>query len=301
MITRGDELKTVVYADILIFINTLVNYFLLKACAALSGYGYKISRIFLSSFIGGLFSLIIYIDNLNSIINAVLKIIFMTVLILTAYRIKSFKAFFKLFLSFFAVNFFFGGIMLAVNIFFIPEATIYNNGVVYFDIDILSLTITSALCYCLFKLINIFIKNKTPPKCVYSIKITYKNKNAECKALYDSGNTLCDCFSGKPVIIAEKEFIKKIIDIDKIEQTEKFRLIPYSTINGNGALPSFMPDKVEIYFSGKWIEEKYIFVAITDKKIISADYSALIGTPFFSLIENKTETGGNHEIILHHK
>ena len=290
-------MKTVVYADILVFINTFVNYFLLKACAALSGFSYKISRIFLSSFIGGLFSLIIYIDNIHPILNTIIKIVFMSVIILTAYKIKSIIAFLKIFFIFSAVNFLFGGIMLAINIFLIPEATIYNNGVVYFDIDILSLTITSAFCYGLFRLINLFLKHKTPPKCVYSIRITYKTKVGECKALYDSGNTLCDCFSGKPVIIAEKNFIKNIIDINKIEQAEKFRLIPYSTINGNGVLPSFMPDKVEIYFSGKWIEGENIFLAITDKKIVSSDYSALIGTPFFNMIENKFQTGGKHEVI----
>lgn len=174
-----------------------------------------------------------------------------------------------------------------INIFIMPEYALYNNGIVYFDVDILSLTVTSAICYAIINVINLFVKSKTPQKSIYSLRITYQNKTAECKALFDSGNTLCDCFSGRPVIIAEKSFVNQIIDTDKIEEAEKFRIIPYSTISGNGTLLSFMAHKTEIYISEKWIEAENVFIAITDKKIISSDYSALFGKPFFDLTINK--------------
>ncbi len=281
---RGDKLKTVVYADILIFINTIVNYFLIKACALITGCSCKAFNIFLSSFIGGLFSLIIYVDKIHPLLNFLIKIFFMAVMIFTAFKIKSLKSFLKIFFSFFLTNIIFGGIMLAINIFLLPESSLYNNGVVYFNTDIFSLTITSALCYAILRVINIFSKNKIPHKSVYSLKITYKDKTVEGKALYDSGNTLCDCFSGRPVIIAEKSFINKIINTEKLEEAEKFRIIPYSTINGNGLLSAFMADKIEIYISDKVIKTENIFIAVTDKKIISTDYTALFGTPFYDLI-----------------
>ena len=280
-------MKTVVYADILIFINIIVNYFLLKACALITGYNSKTSRIITASFIGGLFSLFIYMENISGLINLLIKIIFMTIITLTAFRIRSLKSFLKILVSFLIVNIIFGGIMLTINIFIIPESALYNNGIVYFDIDILSLTITSACCYAIINIISLFIKSKTPEKSVYSLRITYQNKTAECKALFDSGNTLCDCFSGRPVIIAEKSFLSKIIDTDKIEEAEKFRIIPYSTINGNGTLSSFMADKTEIYLSDKWLNIDNVFIAVTDRKIISSDYSALFGKPFFDLTVNK--------------
>lgn len=284
---RGDDLKTVVYADILIFINIIVNYFLIKACALITGFECKTARIILSSFIGGLFSLFIYADNISEILNITIKIIFMVTIILSAFRVRSLKPFLKLFISFFTVNMVFGGIMLLINIFVMPESALYNNGIVYFNVDILSLTVTSAICYAIINIINIFIKSKTPQKSIYSLRITYKNKTAECKALFDSGNTLCDCFSGRPVIIAEKSFVNKIMDTKRIEEAEKFRIIPYSTLSGNGTLLSFMADKTEIYISEKWVETENIFIAVTDKKIISSDYSALFGKPFFDLTINK--------------
>lgn len=188
--------------------------------------------------------------------------------------------------------------MLAVNILFLPETSLYNNGIIYFDIDILSLTIASIICYMVLNLINKHIKTKSPPKSIYPIKITYKSKTVEGKALFDSGNTLCDCFSGRPVIIAEKEFIKNLLRNEKTENAEKFRLIPFSTISGNGTLPSFMSDKAEVFFSGKWHEANNIFIGITDKKIISGSYSALLGAPFFESVQtnNNNNSEGDYEI-----
>lgn len=279
-------METIVYADILIIINIMVNYLLLRADAVLTSYGFKPLRFFISSLIGGLFSLIIYIDNIPSMLNLVLKIIFISVMVLTAFEIKSLKAFLKHFFAFSASNFIFGGIMLAINIFLLPNETLYNNGIVYFDINILTLTVISVVCYLILNLINLHIKNKTPPKTVYEIRIIYGDKFVQGKALFDSGNTLCDCFSGKPVVIAEESLIKNLISENCIEKMNNFRLIPYSTIGGNGTLPSFLADSVGINISGKWLFAEKIFIGVTDKKIISGGYSALIGSPYFDLVSD---------------
>lgn len=287
---RGDTLKTVVYADILIIINFLVNYLLLRAEAAITSFSFKSWRILLSSFVGGMFSLIIFIENIPTTINTVIKIICMSAMILIAFKIKSFKAYLKHFFAFLAVNFIFGGIMLAINVFLFPDSSVYNNGIVYFDMDILTLTLVSVACYAILNLINKYIKSKTPPKCIYTIRINYKNKTAEGNALFDSGNTLCDCFSGRPVIIAEKDFIRGILNGEEIECTKNFRLIPFSTIKGNGALPAFLADSVGIYISGKWCYTEKIYIGVTENKITSGSYSVLFGSPFFDTLSDKLTT-----------
>ena len=279
-------MKTVVYADILIFINFIVNYLMLKTVAYISAHKTKRWRILLSSFIGALFSLIIYIENIPFIINILIKILFMSFMILLAFEIKTFRSFLKNLLLFFTVNIIFGGIMLVINIFLLPESSLYNNGVVYFDLDILSLTLISFISYILLTAINKIIKNKTPSKCSYSIRIKYDDETIEGNALFDSGNTLCDCFSGKPVIIANKTFLNKITNRKPVENLKNFRMIPFGTINGNGVMPAFSPDSVSIYAYGKWIDTEDVYIGITENKIISGEYSALIGKPFFDLINN---------------
>lgn len=208
-------------------------------------------------------------------------------MILIAFNIKSAKAFFKCTAAFIAVNFAFGGIMLAVCTAFLPNSAAYHNGVVYFDIDIVTLTIAALACYCILSLISRFSKSKVPQQSIYSIKITYSGKTVEGKALFDSGNSLSDCFSGKPVIICEKSFVSPLLSGKDLTQAKNFRLIPFSTIGGSGALPAFSAEKAEILLDKNWVESDNIYIGITEKKIVSGGYCALFGTPFFDAVNTK--------------
>ena len=284
-------LKTVIYADILIIINIIVNYLLLRASAAITGCEFKAWRFLIASATGGIFSLIIFIENIPIWINIVLKICFLFLMVFTAFGAKSIKAFLKCCGAFFLSNFAFAGIMLALSITFMPNAAIYKNGIVYFDIDIFTLTISAVACYFILSIISRFTKSKVPPKSIYPIRITCGELSVEGKALFDSGNSLCDCFSGKPAIIAEKDFIKNLCGKTELTDMKNFRLIPFSTIKSGGALPAFMADKTEIMNEGVWLEAKEIYIAVTDKKIVSGGYSVLLGTPFFDTIANQIKGG----------
>lgn len=284
-------LKTVIYADILIVINIIVNYLLLRASSALTGCQFKAARFLIASAAGGIFSLIIFVENIPAFLNSVLKIIFMLVMVFIAFGTKSLKAFLKCCGAFFLANFAFAGIMLGLSISVMPNTAIYQNGVAYFDIDIFTLTVSTVICYAILSLISRFTKSKVPRKSIYPIRITYNEKTVEGKALFDSGNSLCDCFSGKPAIIAEKEFIKNLYNHNELTEMKNFRLIPFSTIQSVGALPAFMVDKAEIMLEGTWLETKNIYIAVTEKKIVSGGYSALIGTPVFDAIENQIKGG----------
>lgn len=284
-------LKTVIYADILIVINIIVNYLLLRASAAITGCQFKAVRFLLASAAGGVFSLVIFIENIPVWLNAIIKTVFLLIMVFIAFGAKSLKSFLKCCGAFFLSNFAFAGIMLALNFTVMPNASIYKNGVVYFDIDIFTLTVAAVACYAILSLISRFTKSKIPQKSIYPIRITYGEKSVEGKALFDSGNSLCDCFSGKPAIIAEKDFVKKIYAQNELTDMKNFRLIPFSTIQSGGALPAFMADKAAIMTEGNWLEAEDIYIAVTEKKIVSGGYSALIGTPFFDAIGNQIKGG----------
>lgn len=281
-------LKTVIYADILVATNMIVNYFLLRSSAALIKCEHKTSRFLISSFAGGIFSLVIFVENMNLFSSAAFKLLTLIILVLIAFKIKSLKVFLKCAGAFFLSNFIFAGIMLAISTAILPNASIYKNGVVYFDLNILTLSVISVICYLIIEIISKFTKSKVPEKCIYDMGIHYEGISVDGKALYDSGNTLCDCFSGKPVIICEKSFLMPLLEGNELTEMKNFRLIPFSTIKNSGALPAFMADKVTVQISGINHTAEKIYVAITDKKIISGGYSALVGMPFFDLIDNET-------------
>lgn len=284
-------LKTVIYADVLIIINFIVNYFLLRACAAISGHSFRTWRMIASSLTGGIFSVVIFIDNISVPVSILIKSILFVTMILTAFGAKNLKTFIKDCASFALVNFGFAGIMFALCTTIMPNAAIYKNGIVYFDISLITLTVSAIICYLILTVISRFTKSRIPQKSIYEIKIHYNNNTAKGKALYDSGNTLCDCFSGRPVIIAENEFVKELYPDEDLTSLRNFRLIPYSTISNGGALPAFMADKIEIYIKNKWTESEEVYVAVTDKKIVSGGYSVLFGVPFYETVENNIKEG----------
>ena len=288
--TGAVKLKTVIYADILVIINIMVNYLLLRASTAITGHSFKPIRFLLSSAAGGLFSLIIFVENISVAVNIITKLVFLAVMMLIAFEIKSGKVFIKCCAAFLAANFVFAGIMFAICTAFFPHSALYKNGVVYFDIDILTLTVSTVICYFTLSLIARFTKSRTPEKCIYTLEIFYENKSVTGKALFDSGNTLCDCFSGKPVIIAEKDFIAPLLEKTDIIDARNFRLIPFTTIKNGGALPAFSADKVRVFIGKNAIETSGIYIGVTEKKIISGGYSALIGTPFFDATETCTHS-----------
>ena len=284
-------MKTVIYADVLVIINMIVNYLLLRASAAITGYNFRTRRVLFSSFIGGISSLVIFIKNISITLNIILKLTLFTVMVLTAFGSKNLKSFLKCCASFALVNFGFAGIMFALTTSVFPDSSAYINGVIYFDVSLMTLTVSAIICYITINLISRFTKSKTPQKSIYEIRIHYENNSAEGKALFDSGNTLCDCFSGRPVIIAEKDFVKNLFSSDDLTSLKNFRLIPFSTIKNSGALPSFMADKTEIKIKGKWIECEEIYIAVTEKKIVSGNYSALFGVPYLETVENRIKGG----------
>ena len=130
-------LNTVIYADILVVINIIINYLLLRAAAAITACEFRALRFLAASALAGLFSLIIFIDNMPLWLSIAVKIAFLLIMVFAAFGAKSVKAFVKCFAAFFIANFVFAGIMLAVCTFLLPNAAMYKNGVVYFDIDIL--------------------------------------------------------------------------------------------------------------------------------------------------------------------
>ena len=74
-------------------------------------------------------------------------------------------------------------------------------------------------------------------------------------AIADSGNSLVDSFSGKPVIICRRSDLYKIIDFSydisfenakEAYEKNSVRFIPYSTIGNFGMIPVFTPDEILI-------------------------------------------------------
>ena len=128
-------MSNVIYVDILLMINLLVNFLMLSAAGLLVKTPTRSWRILLSAAIGAVYSLIIFLPDMNLFFSIALRVICFAAMLFTAFSIRSVKDFLRAGGGFLMANFAFAGITLAIWLIFKPDGLTYKNGAVYFDIS----------------------------------------------------------------------------------------------------------------------------------------------------------------------
>ncbi len=225
-----------------------------------------------------------------------------------AFLPKSLKIFIKNIFAFFGVSLLFGGAIYALEITLHPENIMFYNGIVYFDMSISYLVACVLVIYGIFLLADYLITkhNAKGGKC--HIEITYNNSSVNITALIDTGNTLTDGMTGKPVIIAELSAVSPLFtreelmffksgDFENIPESlnKSFRLIPCKTVTGTSILKAFIPTFVKIKDEKNSCKINFCTVALTDKDLSQGDYRALLNNKIF---ENVKEAKNDEKIYI---
>ena len=284
-----------IYVDVLVCTNIFINYFILLAISRLYSFSLNRLRIIAGAVLGGIFSLLILLPEINFYINLIIKLFISLVVVLISFKVYSILNFVKLVASFYLVNFVFAGAVLFVWYLLDSKNIFVKNNTVYFNISPLFFIISTLVTYSIIRFLAFLTVQKNSEQSFCNLKIEQNNKTIDLKAKIDTGNNLKDPFSNKPVIVAEYKFIKSIVpteiinffsnketksdslDIDKITNL-KFRTIPFNTILGSGIMPAFMPEKIKIIKKDKKEISKDAFVAICKEKFLNENYNALVGT-----------------------
>lgn len=138
---------------------------------------------------------------------------------------------------------------------FKPSFMAFNNSYFYVDFSLLSLVIFTAVAYFAVTAVRRLMDRGCDTSHHYKVIIRHKSGVFSMEALADTGNSLIDHFSGKPVIICPQKEFSYIGDNDEqicperaeyLYQKYGLRFIPYSTIGNNGLIPVFSPDEIII-------------------------------------------------------
>ena len=244
-----------IYLDVLIVLNIYVNFFLLRATARFTHTPLKTSRCVLSSVLGSLFSLTIFLPVSNFFITLLIKLAAAAVITSMAFGVKDKKHTLKLMAYFYIINFVFAGVIMLLYQTFRPSFMAFNNSYFYVDFSLISLVAFTAVGYFAVTLTRRIMDKGCDESHHFKIIIRFKSEVFSLDALADTGNSLTDSFTGKPVIICPAEQFR-LFDIDfsevslenaaEIYQKYKLRIIPYSTIGNNGFIAVFSPDEVLI-------------------------------------------------------
>ena len=287
----------VVYIDVLLAVNLIINYFLLTACMAFCRLTARIRRRLLGAALGAVYSFLLFLPELPLIASAVVKLLLSATIVAAAFGWVSPRRFLRALSGFYAVSFAFAGLMFGLWIAFRPAGMVVGNSVVYFNISPLVLVFSAVLCYFILSLAGQFSKRYAPDNKHYTVEISHRDKTLRSTALLDTGNSANDLFTGNPVIIAEYSLIEPLLDHDCraiFKNTgfadtalipdalkKNYRLIPYGTLSGSGIMPAFTPDRVTVFDKAKKLETSRATVAVSGQ--LAGEYRILLPS---ELLEN---------------
>lgn len=275
----------VIYVDILILVNFIVDYFLLLLTARILKIKFKLSRFIISTTISAFSSLYIFFENNNILIDFIFKSSIAFIGVLIAFKLKSLKLYIKTFCMLLILNFVFAGIVNFIYKTFSPKNILVLNSVVYFNISALELVIFTVIFYFLFLLLKNIFKTSSYTARRATVTVFFENKYIELPSIIDSGNSIIDAFSQSDVIIADKRDISSLFG--EIENNEKldsrFRIIPCITVSGKDYLKGLRSDKAIVKTKDKTIVLKKPILAESKTKF-EDDYRAILNPKIFEYI-----------------
>lgn len=265
-------IHTVVYADILVAVNLICDYFLLKTTSFFAKEKAKVIRILLAALVGAFSSLWIFLPQQNVISNLIFRLFTCLGMIFSAFGFKSLKRFIRLNLLHLLINFGFAGSMWAFYYIFKPNGMVVFNSVVYFDVSAVFLTIFSVLGYIAVTLISRLVSKNASVAERYPIDVYIDGNQASFTAISDSGNSLKDVFGVSEIIIVEKRTIDKF----KNECVDsRYRAVPCNTVSGEALLDGWRFDKAVIHIDKKQKEISNPILAVS-KNNLSIECDAII-------------------------
>lgn len=298
-----------IYLDIILCENLLMNYIILFATYVIIKPKTKHPqiRMILSSLLGSIYAIIIYLNILSIYTNLLAKITLSVVMVYIAFAPPNVKQLLKQILIFYLVSFIFGGCTFALIYFLKPENVEMKNevfvGMYPIRVGLIAGVIAFIITQIAFKINKSKLNNKNT---FIEIELYNKNKMTKARALLDSGNMLKEPISQKPVIVVEKttlskiipeevlDYIEKIVGGDDQEKNEmqeylsKIRMVPFMSLGKeNGMLIGIRLDKIKINTEDIRLEKENIIAGIYEKKLTKDNkYNALIG---LNLLEGEQE------------
>lgn len=209
------------YIDLFFLFNVIMDYIIIVATGILLKRKTTYIRMILSSLIGGISSLLLF-TSLNRIL---IEIFIIIIMVIVSFGYKSIGYLLKNILYMYILSILLGGIIYLFNIKVSNSVFLSYLIIIIISIEVMFLYIKENK-----KIKNIYNN-------YYKVDIYFKDKSKlSLVGFMDTGNNLYDPYKKRPIIIISGKYIKD----------DKYILVPYHTINGNGLLKCIKPDIIFI-------------------------------------------------------
>lgn len=290
-----------VYAEYILIENIIINFIILYVTKMVTRTKTSKLRLFIASLVGSIYTLVVFFPSLQFMGKFIIKFSISILMIIIALNPERFNFFLKQISSFYMVSFVFAGTV--IGIFYILNNNFILTRFSFTDSYelIKFLTIGIALAIILIRYILKYHKTKMDKEnFLTNVSISLNNKSVNLITLIDTGNSLKEPISQKPVIIAEYNALKSILPkslekiylekkeldlnsitkiMENIEDKIGLRLIPFKSLGSdNGILIGFKPDSINVYLDNetKKIKDEIIVAIYNDKLAQDEQYNGLL-------------------------
>ncbi len=300
----------VIYLDVLLAVNLLVDFLLLTATAFLLHLPTKRWRLVLAAGVGSASAGLVFLPALPLPITLLAKLLTAAILVAVAFRQRGVRLYIKQLAVFFGVSVMFAGVAFGLWTWFAPADMAVINGVVYYDVPPVWLVVFSLISYGLLRLYDRIRRQKVPAGAMYRLRIDGGAGMVELNALYDTGHHVTEQFSGSPVVIVQyaalapsltanlRDSLSHLLDGkgDTLSAhaalKSRLRLIPFHSMGGEGVIPAFRPVGLLISEGkGNWTDIGGAYVAVS-RKLQSREYEALVGSDLMEWITLSERSNG---------
>ena len=283
---------TVIYVDTLFLLNALVDYLLLLAAARLAGEPLRRWRFALGAALGGVYAVAIFLPGLAFLAHPLCRLASAALMLLIAYGGS--RRLLRQGVLFLALTCAFGGGVVAIGLLGGTGLTL-GNGVFYSALDLKVVLLSAAVCYGVITLVFQRIgKHSAAGGELVQARLRLGERSVDLTALVDTGNTLTDPVSGRPVVVAEGERAAPLFPwehrpgpadlrdpaaamtrLGTGAWRSRFRLLPYRSVGvERGLLLAVKADGLEL--NGK--ERGSLLIALSPTPVSDGGgYQALIG------------------------
>ena len=289
----------VLYLDVLIAVNLLIDFLLLSAAARILRLPVRKGRLLAGASVGALSCCMILLPPLPAAVSVLLKLAAAALVIRVTFRGFGWRTYIKEITAFFIGSTLLAGIAYALVLFAAPEGLYVVDGVVYYNISPMTLVLLTAGCYLLLWAGEHFFKRKSPACLEYRLLLDCGKGPFTVPALFDTGHRLSDVFSGRPVVIIDRTVLQDHLPEELFRALKspytasletgsgsglrtaavqaKLRMMPFHSLGGEGVLPGFCPSHMTLMDpTGKSCDVTGSYVAVSPS-LARGEYRALIG------------------------
>jgi len=265
----------VVYIDLLILENFIVNCFLLEITAKTVRVNVKWILLLISGFIGSLYVIILFYPEVEFLNTLLVKVLVVLIMIFLTFKSKDIGLLVKASIIYILYSMVLAGTCIFMQ--YSQGVTIINSNYIM-DFTYKKLFIAIMVIFIIVNRLIIYVKErKDIDELIYKVDIVLNSKLKSVNGFLDTGNELREPVTNMPVILVNKDSVKSF----NVENCEKY-YIPYRVFNGQtGRLEAFKPDYINIHV-GKNIMKKEVLIAISSEKLSGiGDYQALLSRGIF--------------------